>query len=143
MKNPSDIAVSLAFLLPPCAAIVWAWWNRAVPARTLREKMCVWGLATLTADVLYCGVFLLWPYFGATLGSGVHHWERTLTLVVYGFWLSALALLMAVAANPGRTRRLLLLLSIAGLAFWFVMQIPVSDFLAVEHARQAASQMRP
>jgi hypothetical protein len=91
---------------------------------------------------LYCALFFFWSYFGATLGSGVHRWERILTLVACGFWLSALALVFAVVANPGRVRRLLLLLSVAGVAFWFVMQIPVSDFLAVEHARQAASQDR-
>ena len=142
MRNVSDIAVSLAVLLPPCAAIVWAWWKRAVPSRTLRERLSFWGLSTLTVDVLYCGVFLLWPYFGATLGSGAHRWERTLTLVGYGFWLSALALILAAAASPGRVRKLLLLLSIVAVGFWFSMQIPIKDFLAVEQAQQAASQTR-
>ncbi len=102
--------------------------------------MCFCALTALTLDVIYCGVFLLWPYFGAKLGSGVHRWERTLSLVGYGFWLSALALVFAVAANPGRVRKLLLVLCIVSAAFWFFMQLPVNDFLAVEQARQATSQ---
>jgi hypothetical protein len=142
MQTPADIAVSVALLLLPFAAIVWAWWNRTVPARTLREKMCFCALAALTMDALYCAVFLFWPYFGAALGSGVHRWQRTLNLVGYGLWLSVVAAVFALVANPGRTRRLLLLLCFAGVAFWFLVQIPVGDFLAVEKARQAASHTR-
>ncbi|MGI9101020.1 MAG: hypothetical protein ACR2IF_01125 [Terriglobales bacterium] len=65
-------------------------------------------------------------------------WQRVRNLVGYGFWLSVVATVLAITANPGRVRRLLLLLCIAGVAFWFFMQLPVGDFLAVEQARQAA-----
>lgn len=100
--------------------------------------MCT--LVVLTADLAYCALFLLWPYFGAKLGSGVGRWELTARLVAVGFWASSLALILAIVCKAGKQKYALVALSLVAMVFWFTMRVPVTNFYVVEGARQAASQ---
>lgn len=141
-----DNLVSLAFLILPTLAIAWAWKNRIRVAVGWRERLSLLALTVLAADLVYSAVFLLWPYFGAKQGSGVGRWQITAQLVAFGFWLSAFALTSAIVCKCGTTakarvgqRFVLVLLSLAAMFFWFAMAIPVSDFHAIEGAREAAS----
>lgn len=147
-----DNLISLAVLILPTLAIAWAWKNRIRVAVSWRERLSLLALTVLAADLMYCAVFLLWPYFGAKQGGGVRRWELTAQLVAFGFWLSVLALTSAIVCKGGTTapakarvgqRFVLVIMSLAAMFFWFAMAIPVSDFHAVEGAREAASHASP
>jgi len=127
----------------PTAGIFLAGSKLVRPPRTWREQASIAAVVLVSCDLVIYATFLLWPFFGAKAGSGVARWEHTLNVISVGFWVSVIALLLALVAVGKVVRRLLLLLSIAGVFFWFVMRIPVGDFLAVERAKEAASHASP
>ncbi len=134
-----DTLESLAVLIPPALAIGWAWKNYPRQAVTWRERLSVLTLTLLTVDLAFCAVFFLWPYFGARVGGGAARWELTAKFVMLGFYGSAFALFSAIICKNAKLRVALAVLSLAATCFWYVMLIPVSDFWAVERAREAAS----
>ena len=132
-----DAIISLAFLTLPTIGLFCAWKYRTRQANQWRENLNLFALVALTGNLAYAAVFLLWPYFGAKLGSGVPRWELTSRLAELGFWLSVLSLGLSMLC---RKQRLALGgLSFVAMAFWFTIQIPISDYLAVEGARQGAA----
>src|SRR5215469_10995501 len=90
-----ETLVSLVLLILPTLVILWAWRTRNRQAVTWRERLSSLTLSILTVNLAYCAVFLLWPYFGAVLGSGAARWELTAKLVAFGFWVSAFTLTLA------------------------------------------------
>lgn len=145
-KMVSDVSQAVFEVLMvafPSAGIFWAGSKLVRPPRTWREQASFAAVVLISCDFVVYATFLLWPFFGAKAGNGVARWEHTLNMVSVGFWVSVIALLLALVTVGKVVRRLLLVLSIAGVFFWFVMRIPVGDFLAVERAKQAASHAWP
>jgi hypothetical protein len=143
-----DTLGSLAVLILPTLVIFWAWKNRIRSAVSWRERLGLFVLTIVTADLAFCAVCLLWSFFGAKQGSGVTRWQLTADLVTCGFWVSAFALIAAIVCKAGTKgpvrarvgqKFVLILLSLAATLFWFAISIPVNDFYAVEAAREAAS----
>ena len=98
------------------------------------------ALVLITADLLLFFIFMIWPWFGSHSGAGVVQWQRTVLLIRLGALISIAALVVAVVTSFRRLRLWLVILSLAGLVFWFTMSIPASDFLAVDHANAPAAR---
>ena len=123
----------------PPVCVSWAWHKRIRPMRTWREYVLGFALVATTMNlVLYLSLWCLPGWFGAKLGAGLGQWERTCALIASGFSLSVAAFLLAAIGSGKPTKKLLLVLSLAGAVFWTIAAIPANDFLAGERAQQHA-----
>jgi hypothetical protein len=100
------------------------------------------ALVLITADLLLFSIFMIRPWFGSRSGAGVAQWQRTVLLIRLGALISIASLAVAAVTSFRRLRLWLVILSVAGVVFWFTMSIPASDFLAVDHARSSAHAAR-
>jgi hypothetical protein len=139
-KLTSEIAVRALLVAVPAWGVIWAWRRRIRPATTWHDRALLAALIVLTADFLLYSCFWFWPWFGAKPGGGFAVWQRAVTLVQVGFWLSIASLVLALASAGKGARRAVIALCVAAAFFWTMMVVPAVDFRTAESRRQAGSE---
>jgi hypothetical protein len=128
----------LLLLTIPAVAVFWCWRNKPVSGSVTRKRLSIAALALTTATLLVYEAFWI-SEFLPNSGNGVARWERTVTIIGMGFWLSLASSAVSIP-SVGRARKVLITLSLAGVAFWLLISVPVMNALYIERVRRHAQQ---
>jgi hypothetical protein len=128
----------LLLLTIPAVAVFWCWRNKPVSGSIIRKRLSIAALALTTATLLVYEAFWI-SLFLPNTGTGVARWERAVSIMGVGFWLSLASSAVSIP-SVGRAGKVLITLSLAGVAFWMLISIPVVNALSIERFRRHAQQ---